>query len=199
MDQPEAPLTRVMSQKTTRRKFLIGAAAAGAATAATAYVLTRTPISGAQSAVQPAAAPVMADADILNVALGLEYQAIAAYDAGAKSGKLEAAVLQVAQKIQGQHREHATALMQAIQKLGGTPVQPKASYDFPALNSQADILKYALQLEEGAVSAYFQNAYNLQSRDLTVAAVSIMNDEAQHAAVLRNALGQDPVPTAFLG
>jgi hypothetical protein len=36
------------------------------------------------------------------------------------------------------------------------------------------------------------------NRDLAKAAASILGDEAMHWAILRNALGQDPVPTAFV-
>jgi len=35
-------------------------------------------------------------------------------------------------------------------------------------------------------------------RDLAKAAASILGDEAMHWALLRNALGEDPVPAAFV-
>ena len=36
-------------------------------------------------------------------------------------------------------------------------------------------------------------------RELSRAAASILGDEAMHWAILRNALGEDPVPAAFVG
>jgi hypothetical protein len=36
------------------------------------------------------------------------------------------------------------------------------------------------------------------NRDLAKAAASILGDEAMHLAVLRQALGQNPVPDAFM-
>jgi hypothetical protein len=36
------------------------------------------------------------------------------------------------------------------------------------------------------------------SRDLSKAAASILGDEAMHWAILRNTLGENPVPAAFV-
>ncbi|HKB84390.1 MAG TPA: ferritin-like domain-containing protein, partial [Burkholderiales bacterium] len=36
-------------------------------------------------------------------------------------------------------------------------------------------------------------------RDLSRAAASILGDEAMHWAILRQVLGEDPVPAAFVG
>jgi hypothetical protein len=47
-----------------------------------------------------------ADLKILNVALGLEHEAIAVYQAGSESGLLARAVLDVAVLFQGQHKQH---------------------------------------------------------------------------------------------
>ncbi|NMG68450.1 DUF4439 domain-containing protein, partial [Azoarcus indigens] len=62
------------------------------------------------------------DVNILNVALGLEYQAIAAYQVGAESGLLQKPVLATAVKFQGHHKAHASVLAGTVSKLGGTPV-----------------------------------------------------------------------------
>ena len=83
-------------------------------------------------------------------------------------------------------------------KLGGVPVGPLASYDFPVdkLKSEADVLKFAAGLEKGAVSAYLGAVPLFGNRDLAKAAASILG--AMHWAVLRGALGLDPVPGAFV-
>jgi len=96
--------------------------------------------------------------------------------------------------------EHADVLAKTIAKLGGRPVAAKAKYDFPVstLKSQADVLRFAAQLEKGAVSAYLGAVPVFGNRDLSKAAASILGDEAMHWAVLRNALGEAPVPSAFV-
>jgi len=140
------------------------------------------------------------DVTILNAALAAEQEAIAAYQVGATSGLLQKPVLDLAVQFQGHHKEHADALAATVKKLGGTPNEAKKSYSFPAqkLKSQADVLAFAAELEKGAVSAYLGAGPILEDRELAKVAASILGDEAMHWAVLRQALGQNPVPTAFL-
>lgn len=142
------------------------------------------------------------DVAILNTALGLEYQAIAAYQVGAESGLLEKPVLAVAVKFQGQHKAHAEVLSSTISKLGGTPVMAKkpADYGFPTatLKSQADVLEFAAGLEKGAASAYLGAVPQFHNKDMAKAAASIMGDETMHWAILLDVLGKDPVPAAFI-
>ncbi|TCK17709.1 ferritin-like protein [Thiogranum longum] len=144
-------------------------------------------------------AQVASDIHILNTALGAEREAIAAYGVGAGSGLLEPAVLKVAVTFQGHHKAHRDVLASTVRGLGGEPVEPPASYDFPVsqLNTQADVLKFAAGLERGAVTAYAGAIPKFDNRDLSLAAASILADEAMHWAVLRQALGMEPVPGAF--
>lgn len=140
------------------------------------------------------------DVQILNTALGAELEAIAAYQLGADSQLLEKPVLDLAVTFQGHHRAHAALLAGTVAKLGGQPVAAKAKYDFPVdqLKSQADVLKFAAKLEQGAVSAYLGAVPLFSERDLAKAAASILGDEAMHWAVLRQAVGEAPVPGAFM-
>lgn len=141
-----------------------------------------------------------ADVTILNSALGAELEAIAAYQVGAESGLLQKPVLDLAVTFQSHHKEHADVLAKTIMKLGGKPVSAKAKYTFPVdtLKTQNDVLRFAAALEKGAVSAYLGAVPLLNNRDLAKAAASILGDEAMHWAVLRNALGEAPVPSAFM-
>jgi hypothetical protein len=113
---------------------------------------------------------------------------------------LEKPVLDLAVTFQGHHKAHAELLAQTIAKLGGKAVAAKPKYDFPAnqLKSQADVLRFAAKLEQGAVSAYLGAVPLFVNRDLSKAAASILGDEAMHWAVLRHALGEAPVPSAFV-
>jgi rubrerythrin len=140
------------------------------------------------------------DVRILNTALGAELEAIAAYQLGAESGLLQKPVLDLAVTFQGHHKEHADILAKTIGKLGGKAVTAKAKYTFPteSLKSQADVLRFAAALEKGAVSAYLGAVPLFGNRELAKAAASILGDEAMHWAVLRNALGEAPVPSAFM-
>ena len=140
------------------------------------------------------------DVRILNTALGAELGAIAAYQVGAESGLLQKPVLDLAVTFQGHHKEHADVLRKTVEKLGGKPVAAKAKYIFPTekLKTQADVLRFAASLEKGAVSAYLGAVPVFHDRDLAKAAASILGDEAMHWAVLRNALGEAPVPAAFV-
>ena len=61
-----------------------------------------------------------------------------------------------------------------------------------------DVLKFAAQLEQGAVSAYLGAVPLFANRDLSKAAASILGDEAMHWAILRQAIGEVPVPSAFM-
>ena len=176
-----------------RRAFLgrAGLALSGAAVALLAGrdALATTTTSSAES-----------DTRILNTALGAELEAIAAYQVGAESGLLLKPVLGLAVTFQGHHKEHADVLAKTIAKLGGTPVAAKSKYTFPTetLKTQNDVLRFAATLEKGAVSAYLGAVPVFGNRDLAKAAASILGDEAMHWAVLRNALGESPVPSAFV-
>jgi hypothetical protein len=139
-----------------------------------------------------------ADVRILNTALGAELEAVAAYQVGVESGLLSKAVLPVAVAFQGHHKEHAAAIASAVQKLGGKPVAAKEKYQFPVekLKVEADVLRFAAGLERGAISAYLGAVPLFADRALAQVAASILGDEAMHWAVLRQVLGESPVPSA---
>ena len=104
-------------------------------------------------------------------------------------------------QFQGHHDAQADLLAATVRKLGGSPAEPKPKYDFPVeqLRTQADVLRFAASLEQGAVTAYLCAVPVLDDRELARAAASILGDEARHWAVLRQALGENPVPAAFVG
>jgi rubrerythrin len=144
---------------------------------------------------------------ILNTALGLEHQAIAVYQIGAETKLLSEAVLKVAVKFQGQHKQHRDVLAATIRKLGSRPVDAQTKYDvaeiakslkIKELAAEKDILTLAQKLEAQATSAYLNALTALENKDLLKAAASIMADEAIHSALLLQAIGSDPVPKAFI-
>ena len=140
------------------------------------------------------------DVQILNQALAAEFQAIAAYGVGAGSGLLTGGTLALAATFRGHHEQHAQALDATVRKLGGKPVAALPDYHFPlaTLKSSTDVLRFAAGLEKQAVSAYLGAVPAFADRELAKTAASILGDEAMHWAVLRQALGDEPVPAAFV-
>ena len=177
----------------TRRSFL-GSSGLALSGAAVALLAGRESLAAADKT-NPAN-----DVTILNSALAAELEAIAAYGVGAGSGLLKGPVLALASTFQGHHKQHADVLAGTVKKLGGTPSEAKAKYEFPVetLKTQNDVLRFAAGLEKGAVSAYLAAVPLFKDRELSKAAASILGDEAMHWAVLRQALGEEPVPAAFV-
>jgi rubrerythrin len=137
-----------------------------------------------------------ADVEILNGALDLELQAVAAYKAGA--ARLRGRALEIGKKFLEQEQEHADGLASAIKDAGGRPNRAKSSYEFPQWRSQTDVLRYALDLENTAIAAYIDALAKLSQGDLRATAAAIVTTEAEHGAVLLEALGMNPVPSAFV-
>jgi len=150
---------------------------------------TKTPVAGPDESDE-------ADVEILNSALDLELMAVAAYKTGA--AKLNGEVLAVGKLFLEQEQEHADGLMAAIKDAGGKPNRAKASYDFPALGSQTDVLRFAIDLENTAIAAYIDALPKLGEGDLRATAAAIISNEAEHVAVLLGALGEEQVPDAFV-
>tara|TARA_R110000868_G_scaffold4950_5_gene30760 strand:- start:17998 stop:18573 length:576 start_codon:yes stop_codon:yes gene_type:complete len=180
----------------SRRSFIIKTGGATLSAAAVAMLAGGGTLISASAAYADAAT----DIGILNTALGAELQAIAAYQLGAESGLLKPDVKSLAITFQGHHKEHADVLRSTVKKLGGTAVEALKDYGFPVetLKSQTDVLQFAAGLEKGAISAYLGAVPQFENRDLAKAAASILGDEAMHWAVLRSALGEVPVPSAFM-
>ena len=106
-------------------------------------------------------------------------------------------MLKVAKLFLEQEQEHADGLASAIKAAGGTPNRALASYDFPELRSQTDVLRFAVDLENTAIAAYIDALPKLGEGDLRATAASIISNEAEHVAVLLGALGMEQVPGAF--
>lgn len=143
------------------------------------------------------------DVKILNVALGLEHEAINAYQLGAGSGLLQKPVLDIAVQFQGHHKSHRDALMATIQKMGGKPVMEMKLEDYAkalkadTLRNQADVLDLAARLELGAINAYLGVIPAFGSKDLAKIAGRLAADETLHYTILTNALGR-PLPAGAL-
>ena len=143
------------------------------------------------------------DSAVLEAAVGLEQQAVFAYTTAAESGRLGKSA-RVARLFAEQEREHAEGLTRALRDRGGSPpAKPDGVKDVPGLaeataGDALDITNFAVELETMAVAAYYDAHGRLSAPELLSTAASIMANEAQHLVVLRQALGKDPSPNAFV-
>lgn len=184
--------TLEIQPSTTRRDII--RKSGGAFLSATALVA----ISGAGTSFRGAHADDHASQDtaILNVALGLEHEAIAAYQLGAESGLLSNGVLDVAVQFQSHHKAHRDALISTIQTMGGTPAEAHTlsryatDLDAGKLRNQTDVLKLATRLELGAANAYLGVIPSFEDNNLAQVAARLAADETMHWTTLTSALGQ---------
>jgi bacterioferritin (cytochrome b1) len=141
------------------------------------------------------------DADVatLNALLAAEYNAIAAYTAGAPlvSGAattdplyaLRSTIVAIATNILNQHKLHAAALVSSITTLGGTPVaQASVTFTPPAgllaNPTITNVLKFATGAERSAAIAYNNAVEKLEAAKHRYLASAIEGDESQHFIIL---------------
>jgi rubrerythrin len=182
-----------------RRKLLrVGGASFLSATAVALIAGCEKMASQAQAQTNPAG-----DVQILNVALGLEHEAISAYSIAAGSGLVTKAVLPVAVTFQSHHKQHRDALVATIRKLGGTPVAAKPDAEVAkalnagSLKNQTDVLRLAQRLERGAANAYLGVIPSFSDKGLSQVSAKLASDETGHWIVLSQALGDALSPKAF--
>lgn len=179
-----------------RRVFLSGTGKSMLSATAVALLvgcesMARSAATGGAAAGDPAQ-----DVAILNTALGLEHEAIGAYQLGAESGLLSGQVLQTAVLFQSQHKEHRDALAGTIRSLGGAPVDSKSLNDYAtalgagSLRNQTDVLRLAAKLEKGAANAYLGVIPAFSDPDLAQVSGRLAADETMHWTVLASALGE---------
>jgi hypothetical protein len=154
-------------------------------------------LAGNDAFANTAGADAAKDTGILNIALALEHEAIAAYQIGAESGLLAKEVLPVAVLFQSHHKAHRDALADTVRKLGGTPAadQSMEAYlkssklNVAAIKSQGDVLALAQRLELGAANAYLGVIPAFGDRELAKIAGRLAADETMHYTALTQALG----------
>jgi rubrerythrin len=177
----------------SRRHFL---GATGKATLSAAAIGI---LAGCESMAATPARTEAQDVGILNAALGLEHEAIGAYQLGAESGLLQKPVLEVALLFQSQHKQHRDALIATIRTLGGSPVAARPLGEYAkalraeTLKNQTDVLVLAARLELGAANAYLGVIPSFKDANLAKVSGRLAADETMHWTFLNNALGR-PLP-----
>jgi hypothetical protein len=163
---------------------------------------------GASAAGLIAARPAIAapprfrsDVGVIQTALALEHEGIAAYRLAGKSGLLSKGTLQVATIFMGHHEAHRDSLAKLVTQAGMKPVEPKSDAQYVAelnlasLKSEKDVVALATTLERGAASAYIGQINAIKDPKLANLFASISADEATHWTTL-NAAGGAPIPKA---
>lgn len=198
MTKPQADL--VVPEQTIinpRRQFLRTAGTATLSATAVAMLM------GCESMARNTMAKPADDVKILNTALGLEYQAITAYQIGAETGLLPPAALSAAVLFQSHHKEHAAALDATVRKLGGTPVgMPDKAAVATAINASSiktanDVLMAAARLEKGASDTYLSVIPAFGDSQLARIAGRIAADETMHWTALQAVMQQALPPKAL--
>ncbi len=183
----------MMKTMSTRRGFL---AAGGTATLSATAIGLLAGVPQLAHAQGDGGMSTSKDLAILNVALGLEHEAINAYQLGAQSGLLQKPVLDTAVLFQSHHKAHRDALVATIEKLGGKPVAEKPLEDYAralnaaSLKSQGDVLMLATRLELGATNAYLGVIPSFKDSQLAKVAARLAADETMHWTALTSALGR---------
>jgi rubrerythrin len=176
------------------RRELLGAAGAGGSAALLAACGGDERSSGSEREL------AARDLRLLGSALDLEHTVVAAYAAG--TDLLRGPALRSSRVIVAQEREHADRLTDAIEQLGGQPNPPKTPEEyaraFPALRTEDDVLRFAIDLENAAIRFYHESLPKLSGPELRLTAAAIATSEAEHAALLRGELGRPQVPDAFV-
>jgi rubrerythrin len=178
----------------TRKQLLGAGAAAGSAALVSACGGDSGPRRSSRSETETL------DLKLVGSALDLEHTVIAAYAAGASL--LRGPARRAGQAIVEQEREHARRLTGVVRDLGGQPNPSRTSAEyarsFPRLTKGADVLRFAIDLENAAVRYYLESLPHLSTPELRRLAASIATSEAEHAALLRGELDRPQVPDAFV-
>jgi rubrerythrin len=139
------------------------------------------------------------DSEILVGAIGIEQTAVLTYETAAAGGLLGPGA-GVARLFAAQEQQHADALIAALRGIGGKPPPPPRIEDVPGLTevkTGEEMLRFAVELENMAIAAYLEAHKRLGSAALLKTATEIVANEGQHLVVLRQALGDDPIPSAL--
>ena len=177
---------------------------AGIAAAGVGLATLNAPLLAAPRKIARRGDTVSSDVGVMQGALALEHEGIAAYRIAGGSGLLSKGVLDVALVFLGHHEGHRDSLAKLIATAGAKPVEPKTDAEYisalniGALKSEGDVIKFAAGLEQGATNAYVGQIAALQDHKLAHLFAQLSTDEAVHWAILNNAAGGAMPKSAYL-
>ena len=187
----------IFETASSRRRFLAGLGLGSAALVVGSAVLPMgklVPRAWAQSA--------PSDGDIATFAASVEYAAVAAYTAAAKSGLIKnKAVLDAATAFAGQHQQHGDAFKAAGTNPNVTAnkaVLDSVTPQLTAAKTENDVVAIAYGLENSAAATYIFALGVLTNDKAYNAVASVLPVEAQHAVALGFVLGKTLDDKAFM-
>jgi rubrerythrin len=136
----------------------------------------------------------------LTAALKVEQTCVVAYEAIANSGKLSVRGTALMRSLLDDDRQHAAQLVSALEAQGVNPPIPPRRATIQGLKAVHDVesaARFAIGLEERAVGAYLESIRNLSDANVLRTSAGAMGNDGQHLVVLRQVLGEVPVPGAF--
>jgi ferritin-like protein len=165
---------------TTRRQALL---AAGAALAVPAVALADADQDRAKAA--------------LIAVLRLEQTALVGYEAIANSGVLK----DVLRGFLDQERQHVAQLQTALDGMGAKAPIPPRRADIQgldeALRSRPAAARFAIDLELRTIAAYQTALRDLTDSNVMRVSAGAMGTDAQQVVILRQVVGEDPLPHAI--
>jgi Ferritin-like domain len=149
-----------------------------------------------QAQVQHSAPVLDTDVALLNHLLHLEHVGIAAYTAG--TPLLAPATIKAGKLFLNDELSHAGALAGLIHAAGAKPIKPAPSYDLGHPRTSREVLALLHEVEQAQITAYLAALPQLAPASVKQSVASILANDAQHVTVVRAALGQPAVPSAFV-
>jgi hypothetical protein len=137
-----------------------------------------------------------ADIKLLNRLIDLENYATAAYTAAVPL--LPPSSVPAAKRFLGQEIDHASGLGALVAEAGGKPIKPRPGYDLGHPHSSQDVMELLRGVEDVLLTAYLDAIPRLTPGPVRAMAAAFFANDAQHASIWRVALGQPPVPAAFV-
>ncbi len=139
----------------------------------------------------------MRDRDVVERLLRIEQRSVQIYEGITRSGGLRGRAAEAADVFLAHERRHVDALEQALAAMKApVPRPPSETADVGGTPRQ--MIRTALGHEVMCIRAYQSAQVNLKAPALLGTAAGVMANEAQHLAVLRQLLGEQPVPVAFV-
>ena len=142
------------------------------------------------------------DGDIATFAASVEFAAVAAYQAAAKSGLVKTkAILDAATAFAGQHQQHGEAFKAAGTNpnvVANKGVLDMVTPQLTAAKTENDVVALAYGLENAAAATYIFALGALTNEKAYDAVASVMPVEAQHAIALGFVLGKPLDDKSFM-
>jgi hypothetical protein len=136
------------------------------------------------------------DVDLLNHLLHLEHTAIAAYTAGIPL--LDQPTAKAGQLFLNDEISHAGDVAGLVREAGGKPIKPAPSYELGHPRTSEEVLMLLHAVENAQIAGYLYAIQQLEPGVVKQQVASILANDAQHVAVVRAALGQSAIPSAFV-